>query len=66
MERKRVRPMMLPTDGWYCECGERLDETAVMSGKWRSAGDHWQHYHGYPVGHVPCYHSELRPEPSGE
>lgn len=50
--------------GWYCECGATAAETWFHTpGDWRWAGDHWQHYHGYPVGHVLCYHPTLRPEP---
>lgn len=34
---------------WRCEsCGEMLDE---LSGKWRMAGDRWQHSHGQ-AGHI--------------
>ena len=31
-----------------CTCGAEFDPT---SAEWRCAGDHWQHYHGYPAGH---------------
>lgn len=51
-----------PVEGWYCECGAQPSEL-VGRGDWRWAGDHWQHYHGYPIGHVPAYHPTLRPQP---
>ncbi len=34
---------------WICECGARLDP---VSSEWRFDGRNWQHYHGYPIGHV--------------
>lgn len=38
---------------WRCSnCGEPPDG----SPKWRWAGDHWQHYHGYPIGHEPAWY----------
>jgi hypothetical protein len=40
----------LNPDEWICECGAKLDE---LSSKWRCAGSYWEHYHGYPIGHVP-------------
>lgn len=52
-------PRVPEADGWYCECGETPD----LSSKWRWAGDHWQHHHGYPIGHISCYHPTLRPDP---
>lgn len=47
---------MMSRDQWICECGARLDQT---SSDWRCAGSYWEHYHGYPIGHVPVFRSEL-------
>jgi hypothetical protein len=40
--------------GWtahpsHCHCGAPFNEA---SGDWRFDGCGWQHYHGYPIGHV--------------
>lgn len=34
---------------WVCECGAVANP---VSGEWRWDGQNWQHWHGYPVGHV--------------
>ena len=39
-----------------CECGEFY---TPEDGKWRFAGDHVQHHHGYPMGHVPAHEQAI-------
>lgn len=37
---------------YVCECGAVCDP---VSSEWRCAGSYWEHYHGYPMGHVPVF-----------
>ncbi len=37
---------------WICECGKVCNPMGEDGEDWRWAGDHWQHHHGYPIGHI--------------
>jgi hypothetical protein len=50
VERPTRNDLMLPDyKGYVCECGDACDP---LSSKWRWDGQNWQHFHGYPIGHV--------------
>lgn len=54
---------------WRCpECGEAAESGDPAEGRWRWAGNRWQHHHGCPVGHVDARYfgaeDELPPTPA--
>lgn len=60
MSRKSwVFPLDDNPEEWICECGEKLD---ITNGKWRWDGKNWQHYHGYPIGHVIVERKKIKKE----
>ena len=46
---KRMEKWFNEAIQWRCECGEIA---SPLSGEWRFNGSGWEHYHGYPIGHV--------------
>lgn len=49
-------PGMNEYELWECmSCGDHPDPcSSELGAKWRWDGERWQHYHGYPIGHVHC------------
>jgi len=50
-----IKKMMNDARAWVCECGEKANP---MSPDWRWDGENWQHFHGYPLGHVTAERKE--------
>ena len=42
---------------WVCYCGEKCNP---VGGDWRFNGKNWEHYHGYPIGHVEAIKQEAK------
>ena len=47
---------------YVCECGEVCEPA---SAKWRWAGGYGEHYHGYPIGHVPVFKKPVKEKTNG-
>ncbi len=47
--RRELSRLFAEAHEWLCECGERPNS---LSAQWRWNGEAWEHYHGYPIGHV--------------
>ena len=62
MSKKKWNPP--PTEGFVCECGEKpaFDGNLEKVSRWRWLDGHWQHFHGYPIGHVDVYRQEPHEE----
>ena len=54
---EKIGEWIMEAREWLCECGARPFSGGMAH--WRFDGENWQHYHGYPMGHVICQHSPL-------
>lgn len=52
--RKNSLPEYHINQTWICECGAKHTRY-TLTPEWRWTGTVWEHYHGYPIGHVQTH-----------